>query len=156
MLQNGNQDCDMSAESDQLFDKILKGAGYSLTAARKLVFELLESDEPQSMHQLLERTGGRIDRASLYRVIRLFEELGIVQRVNIGWKYKLELTDIFNDHHHHISCMHCGKIIAIKENEQIEALIHAFSEKYKISAEKHQLEIQGYCENCRAMSSSKQ
>jgi Fur family ferric uptake transcriptional regulator len=138
----------MGTDKIRLLAKILKDAGYSVTAARKLVFELLYDDEPQSMHTLYERIGGKIDRASLYRVVNVFEQIGIVQRINIGWKYKLELTDVFNDHHHHISCMGCGKILAIKEDEQIESLIRTFSDRYEITAARHQLEIQGYCKKC--------
>jgi Fur family ferric uptake transcriptional regulator len=152
MLQKSINNCDMSTDKEQQLAKILKDAGHSLTTPRKLIFSLLNDSEPRSMPALQKRLQNKIDRASLYRAINLFEQLGIVQRVNIGWKYKLELTDIFNDHHHHISCLGCGKTIAIEEDEQVERLIHAFSEKYGITAEHHQLEIQGYCKNCLAAS----
>jgi Fur family ferric uptake transcriptional regulator len=140
----------MEDDKFRLFAKILKDAGYSLTTARRLVFELLHNSEPMSVHSIHEHLKDQIDRASVYRVINVFEEIGIVQRINIGWKYKLELTDVFNDHHHHISCIGCSKIVAIEEDQQIEKLIEAFSEKYEITAERHQLEIQGYCEKCLA------
>lgn len=139
----------MKDEAIALLHKILKDNGYSVTEARKLVFDLLWDQEPQSMHELYSRTEARIDRASIYRTIGLFQKLGLVQKIIIGWKYKLELTDVFTHHHHHISCLGCGKVMSIQEDDEIENLIESFAQKYKITADRHQLEIQGYCELCR-------
>jgi Fur family transcriptional regulator, ferric uptake regulator len=132
----------------QLLYKILKDNHYSVTEPRRMVFDLLWEQEPQTMHELCTRANGSIDRASIYRTIALFQKLGIVQRIIIGWKYKLELTDIFTHHHHHISCLGCGKITAITEDTEIENLIHTIARNHHITAARHQLEIQGYCTNC--------
>ena len=135
-----------------LLHKILKDNSYSVTQARSLVFDLLWDHEPQTMHELDVRAKDRIDRASIYRTMNLFERLGLAQRVIVGWKYKLELSDVFTHHHHHISCLKCGKVLSIKEDETIERLIKTFAEKYKITAERHQFEIQGHCEKCLSTS----
>ena len=133
-----------------ILQDILKRNGYSMTRPRRLIFELLCDQEPQSMHAIYVRTDKQIDRASLYRIIRIFEQTGIVQRVYVGWKYKLELTDIFSHHHHHISCLSCHKLIAIQEDEQIEKLIQELAIKHQVIATSHQLEVQGYCPDCQA------
>jgi Fur family ferric uptake transcriptional regulator len=133
----------------QILADILKRNSYSMTKARKLVFELLEDQEPQSMHTLYVRANKQIDRASLYRIIRIFEQTGIAQRVYVGWKYKLELTDIFSHHHHHISCLSCHKLIAIQEDADIEKLIQELAIKHHVIATSHQLEVQGYCQDCQ-------
>jgi Fur family ferric uptake transcriptional regulator len=138
----------MKQEAIKMLHKILKDNAYSVTEARSLVFDILWNQEPQSMHEIEIKSHGKIDRASIYRTINLFERLGLVQRIIIGWKYKLELTDVFLNHHHHISCLGCGKVVSIKEDEEIEKMIGSFSVKYKITADRHQLEVQGYCEKC--------
>jgi Fur family ferric uptake transcriptional regulator len=135
----------------EILQDILKRNGYSITKARRFIFQLLCDQEPQSMHDIYLRTKGEVDRASLYRIIRIFEQTGIVQRVYIGWKYKIELTDIFSHHHHHISCLSCHKLIAIKEDEEIENLINALAAKHQVIATSHQLEVQGYCKDCQAI-----
>lgn len=135
----------------QILNDILRRHGYSTTKARRFIFELLVDQEPQSMHDIFIKTDGKVDRASLYRIIRIFEQTGIVQRVYIGWKYKIELTDIFTHHHHHISCLGCHKLIAIREDEDIEKLIQAVAKKHHVQATSHQLEVQGYCQNCQAL-----
>lgn len=142
----------MSADSKNLLQKILKDNGYSLTKPRQVVCGLLVGEGPQSMRDLVSRAAGQIDRASLYRTIALFEKLGIVQRIYIGWKYKIELSDIFTHHHHHISCLNCGKIVAITEEDKIEQLIDALAAKHNFTAQNHQLEIRGLCPDCQATS----
>lgn len=87
----------------EAFKSLLKQNGQSVTRARLTVFKALLGQEPMGMTSLAGRTED-IDRASVYRAVELFERLGIVQRLNTGWKYKLELSDKFNDHHHHLAC----------------------------------------------------
>lgn len=140
----------MKDKDRQLLQKVLKDAGYSVTHARLFVCELLWEREPQSMHELGARLDGTIDRASLYRTISLFEKLGIVHRIYMGWKYKVELSDIFAHHHHHISCTECGKIVALREVEQLERMLGTLARRYNFEAQSHQLEIQGICERCQA------
>lgn len=138
----------MDDNDRQLLGKILKDGGYSVTRPRLRVFELLWGQEPQSMRELQQRAGNSLDRVSLYRTIKLFEQLGIVQRLYIGWKYKLELTDIIAHHHHHISCLECGKVVAITEEQEIEDFIDNMTERRGFKPRRHQLEIQGVCPEC--------
>lgn len=134
----------------QLLAKALRENGFSTTKTRVSIFELLLNQPPQSMHELIARANGTVDRVSVYRIVELFEKLGIVQRLTIGWKYKIELTDIFLDHHHHLHCTQCGKVTAVKNHAAIEALIQKIGEHYNYSLTSHQLEMHGVCSQCRA------
>jgi Fur family ferric uptake transcriptional regulator len=135
------------ASPQEVFRQILKDHGYSVTEARMAVFKALVGQEPMSMHSLIG-LAVEVDRASVYRAIDLFEKLGIVQRLNTGWKYKIELTDRFNDHHHHISCTECGKTVAMNEQE-LEQFIEALARQHGFALKSHQIEIQGVCTNCQ-------
>lgn len=99
------------------------------------------------MHELVDRADS-IDRASVYRAVELFEKLGIVQRLNTGWKYKIELTDKFSAHHHHLTCVQCGRTIALKESE-LEQFIDDIARGHGFVPEAHQIEIQGRCRDCQ-------
>src|SRR5689334_14001769 len=105
------------SQSKATIASVLKDNGLSVTKDRLLVFELLESKPPLTMNELHQLTKDKIDRASLYRVVGLFEKLGIVNRINIGWKYKIELSDTFHVHHHHLTCLKCGKVINIQDEK---------------------------------------
>jgi Fur family ferric uptake transcriptional regulator len=126
---------------------ILKAGGHSVTKQRLLVFQLLEGKEPLAMHELYTLAKGKLDRASLYRTIALFEELGVVQRVNIGWKYMIELSDRFAEHHHHLTCLKCHRVIPISE-EELESFINGLARRYQFQPVEHQVEVQGYCTDC--------
>jgi len=136
------------ADTHETFRRLLKNAGYSLTGARSAVFAALLGQEPMSMHQLVGKVAG-VDRASVYRSIELFETLGIVQRLNTGWKYKLELTDKFATHHHHLTCTDCGKTVALSETE-LERFIEQIARSHGFRPVSHQIELQGLCASCAA------
>ena len=135
----------MSSPRD-IFADLLKKHGYSLTRARVAVFSTLLGQEPMTMHQVVTQARG-VDRASVYRAIDLFEKLGIVQRLNTGWKYKLELTDSFVEHHHHLTCTQCGRTIPLNE-QRLELFIEQLAFEHGFKPSGHQIEIQGVCGNC--------
>lgn len=129
--------------------KTLKDQGYSLTSARKAVFNALLDSEPLTMAGLTKSVGTTIDRASIYRVVSLFEQLGIIQRLQIGWKYQLELSDEFAAHHHHMSCIKCGVITAFEESTTLEFELKQLASEAGFYETGHQLEIRGLCTNCQ-------
>lgn len=125
----------------------LKKSGLSVTQPRKVVFEALYSFGLQSMNQLISRCTS-CDRASVYRAVDVLEGIGVIQRVRHGFKYKLELSDSFLPHHHHIVCTLCGKAADI-EQSRLESLLEdiAVSEQFVLVS--HKVELNGICIDCR-------
>ncbi len=136
-------------EPFEQFVSTLKQHGQSLTKSRQYIFSALQGEEPQTIAEIVAVCRGRVDRASVYRTIALFERLGIVQRLQIGWKYKLELSDAFHRHHHHLTCRRCGQTIPLPEDAVLERRLADLANQYNFQMEDHQLEIQGVCETCR-------
>lgn len=101
------------------------------------------------MNEVIASCHGQVDRASVYRTVAVFEQLGIIQRLQIGWKYKLELSDTFQHHHHHLTCRRCGVSIALEEDSHLEAMLQDAAARHGFLMEEHQLEIQGLCANCK-------
>ncbi len=128
---------------------LLKEKGASLTKPRKLIFDLLLNQEPQTMQVLTRRARGKVNRATVYRTIELFENLGIVHRLNVGWKYKIELSDMFLGHHHHFYCTGCHKTYSLQPNPMLETMIDSLVSKEGFAPRGHQLEIAGLCASCR-------
>ena len=132
-----------------MLQKVLAANGYHVTKARRATFDLLLAPEPQSMGELTKKAAGKIDRASVYRNVALFEQLGIVHRIYIGWKYKLELSDDFLAHHHHLSCLRCGKVIDIHDDALVEQFIADVTKRFGFRPRRHQLEVDGICAACQ-------
>jgi Fe2+ or Zn2+ uptake regulation protein len=126
----------------------LREAGYSLTKPRKQVFEAMLDAEPMSLHELSECLKGTVDRTSIYRTTRLFETLSIVQRLYVGWKYQLELSDAYIHHHHHATCTSCGLIAALQPDARLETYLDGIAQSSGFHMAKHTLEVRGLCSAC--------
>ena len=120
-----------------------------MTSSRRIVFEALQGQEPLSMHDLVALCRNKVDRASIYRTIALFEHFGIVQRLQIGWKYKLELSSDFNYHHHHLTCSRCGSVIPLPEDDELENRLQYLAKNLQFFPQDHQIEIRGLCVACQ-------
>lgn len=136
--------------TSQSLEQTLKNKGHSLTKARRHVFNALADSDALSMSQLVRKLQNKIDRSSIYRTIELFEKLGIVNRLQIGWKYKLELSEAFSGHHHHVTCLNCDRVIAFEENQELEDGIHDLADRLGFKLTGHSLELRGLCNNCQA------
>lgn len=130
------------------FKKLLKNKGNFITAPRVRLFSMLQHNPALTMKQLVKLTN-KHDQSTVYRNINLFEELGIINRLRLGWHSKVELSDIFRHHHHHMSCVNCGKVWRLREDPIIEAHIAHLSEVKNFKAMEHQLEIRGQCNSCQ-------
>lgn len=128
----------------------LKREGYSLTKTRQYVFNALADSDALSMNQLVRKLQQKMDRSSIYRTIDVFERLGIINRLQIGWKYRIELSEAFSEHHHHAACINCGKVIAFEEDKNLEAQIDEIASELGFSSAHHSLEIRGFCSTCTA------
>lgn len=130
-----------------LFQDMLKKAGLSVTMPRRAVFNALYSYGLQDMSELIVRCRGA-DRASVYRTVTLFEDHNIATRVPHGFKYKIELSDKFLPHHHHIACSVCDKHTDI-EQINLERLLNeiALAENYQLTS--HKVELTGICPHCQ-------
>lgn len=139
--------CGMIEPLEQ-FKTTLKRQHQSLTKSRQIIFAALQDKEPQTIAEIVAACQDQVDRASVYRTIALFESFGIVQRLQIGWKYKLELSDSFHHHHHHLTCHQCGQTIPLPEDSDLEKRLTILAKNQNFKMQGHQLEIQGLCQNC--------
>ena len=128
---------------------ILKSNGLSMTIARTTVYAVLAQSEPLTMAELVKRCVPVIDRASVYRTVTIYEKLGVTQRLQIGWKYKIELSNAYQEHHHHLSCVTCGAVVVLAENIELESFLIQLVKPYDYTDLDHQLEIKGVCSTCQ-------
>lgn len=136
-------------DKTEQFKKIFKKKELRLSGARLALYEFLaKHDRPLSINKLVTSLSAHADRASIYRNIELFERIGIVHKVYTGWKYRVELSEKFRPHHHHMTCINCGKIIPISLGERMEKAINNFGDKHGFRITDHQIELSGICKKC--------
>ncbi len=125
---------------------VLKQQGFTATKTRMGVFRVLLAQQPATMNDLVSALP-QVDRATVYRTVLLFVDLGIAKKVYTGFKYRVELGDSFQEHHHHLTCLRCGNVIDIHTPE-IEYAIEQTAANNGFRPIRHDLEITGYCSSC--------
>jgi len=125
---------------------LLKEQGFSATKTRMSVLGALLGLQPASMRQLIAALPD-VDRATVYRTVDLFVDLGIAKKVYTGLKYRVELGDDFQAHHHHLTCLRCGSVTDVHTPE-IEYAIEQTAGNNGFRPIRHDLEIAGYCAQC--------
>lgn len=128
----------------------LKQEKLSLTKPRRVVFETIANNHGITMAQLTKKLVPTIHRASVYRTVSTLERYGIIKRVYTGWKYTLELSEVYdNQHHHHLHCTNCNKTIHTDHDINLERTIYDHGLKYGFVMSSHEVDIQGLCAKCR-------
>lgn len=132
-----------------LLKNILKEAKFSLTEPRLEVFMiLLNAKKPLRAAEISKRRK-KANRASIYRTLNLFNELHITNIILRGWTPLVELSDKFQPHHHHITCMVCKKSELINSHKIEESLQEISNQKGYI-LKQHTVELYGICAKCQA------
>lgn len=129
-------------------EKHLKEQGVRLTEPRREIFKILnEHDQPLTIQEIL-RLSQFSERTSVYRTLNLFEELKLVEKMQLKGKQRYELNEPFKSHHHHLVCTKCGALVAI-DQPKLERLVQhiAGSHRYKLTS--HHVELQGICHDCQ-------
>lgn len=138
-----------SPEFDR-FKKVLKNTGHFVTKPRMRLFGVLQNHSSLTTVELIHKIPAH-DRVTVYRNITLFEELGIITSVRIGNQTKLELSDHFEHHHHHMTCLRCSKVYVLHENIAIEKEIARIGLGTGFKITDHALEIRGLCKSCQKL-----
>jgi Fur family ferric uptake transcriptional regulator len=89
-----------------------------------------------------------VSRASVYRVIEELEQIGVLQRVEIGQEsVRFEPVREGPGHHHHLVCERCGRLEPFSD-AGIERAIRRLSERLPARVSEHEIVIRGSCEAC--------
>ena len=119
--------------------------GLKMTTQRQVIAEVLEtSDDHPDVEELHQRAAMRdadITVATVYRTVRLFEEAGILERLDFG-DGRARYEDAERAHHDHLIDMHTGEVIEFVDPE-IEALQEKIAAKLGYQLKDHKLELYG-------------
>ena len=117
--------------------------GLRLTEQRRTIASVLEgADDHPDVEELYARASGvdpRISLATVYRTVKLFEEAGILERLDFR-DGRARYEDADRDHHDHLIDLHSGEVIEFVDAE-IEALQERIAEKLGYDLKGHRLEL---------------
>ncbi len=134
---------------------VLQRAGHHKGAARDKLIELLSrQDCALSALQIEdalrspERGQRPVGRASVYRALELLHDHELIKRLDFGdGVARYELADPAGEHHHHLICESCGRLVAF-DDPGLERAIHKASDRLGVRVEHHEVVLRGACEDC--------
>ncbi|MDU9003792.1 Fur family transcriptional regulator [Sedimentitalea todarodis] len=119
--------------------------GLRMTGQRRIIAQVLEdSNDHPDVEELYARASGLdagISIATVYRTVKLFEEAGILDRLEFG-DGRARYEDAERDHHDHLIDMNSGEVIEFVDPE-IEALQEKIAAKLGYELRGHKLELYG-------------
>lgn len=123
-------------------------AGLRRSSPRQQVIDLLDSESCAITALDMDARLPGIGRATVYRAIEQLEQLGLIQKVDLGGSaLGYEKVDPSGHHHHHIVCDDCG-LVQPFEDEDLEKAIHEVRRSgFRIQA--HEVTLRGHCRDCR-------
>ncbi|HEY2217595.1 MAG TPA: Fur family transcriptional regulator [Solirubrobacteraceae bacterium] len=132
--------------------RALSDAGYRRGGARRAILELLDEQScalsAVEIEQALLERKREVSRASVYRVMDELDEIGLVQRVEIGQgMVRYEPVRHGPGHHHHLVCDHCGRLEPFTD-DGLERAIRRVSERLPLRVSEHEIVLHGACDAC--------
>ena len=116
-----------------------------MTDQRRIVAQVLEDsqDHPdvEELYARAVKLDPRISIATVYRSVKLFEESGILEKLEFG-DGRARYEDAERDHHDHLIDMNSGEVIEFIDPD-IEALQEKIAERLGYHLKGHRLELYG-------------
>ncbi|PST83352.1 Fur family transcriptional regulator [Pedobacter yulinensis] len=148
--------------TDQLnqHEALLVKNGLKKTGARLRVLDILSGSEAAASQPDIEHVVGKdIDRVTLYRILKTFEEKGIIHRIidnqgtaNYAFCHNNCSEHAHHDEHLHFNCVNCQKVYCIDN-----AHLPHFKLNLPPGFSLQQLSFvaTGRCENCSKLTEQK-
>lgn len=123
--------------------------GLRLTNQRKRVFEILHDEKvpmnAETIYLKLREQQEEMNLSTVYRILDLFEEKGIVIKTYFDNKACYAIND---GHKHFLTCLNCKKVIEI-ESCPVPTLEATIEENTNFLITSHKLEFYGLCPECQ-------
>ena len=133
--------------------------GYKITSPRKTILSVLEQLEghpnAREVFNDLSSKSPDIGLTTIYRTLELCVRLGILKKYDFGDGHsRYEIANEKTDHHHHIICEKCSKVIEYRDflNEEtalIKKIQDKLEKKHHFEIKQHVLDFYGLCRECK-------
>ena len=136
----------------QIFQEHIQKAGLRRTVQRDLILEMfLRTEEhlsSEDLYWLVQKEDSSVGHTTVYRTLKLLTDAGLAREVRFGDGKTYYEHHYNHEHHDHMICTGCGKVIEFFSPE-IEALQEEMARKFGFKPTHHSLRILGLCEECQ-------
>lgn len=138
-------------EQEELFLSFLAHKRLKNTSQRMIILKAFLRQKShlstEDFYLKLRKKNPGIGYATVHRTLKLFSECGIASELNFGDGQMRFEVSYDNEHHDHLVCTDCGRIIEF-ENQQIEQLQRDVANTHNFIIKDHRLELYGLCSDC--------
>jgi Fe2+ or Zn2+ uptake regulation protein len=128
-----------------------------VTAPRRVVAEMLvDRDEHFTALELVSEAKRRrlgVGRATVFRALEIFEELELVERIDLPNGTHAYVVCQPN-HHHHVVCTNCGRAAEVGDLG-LDVIADEVRSQTGFVLDSHRIELYGLCEDCRERAASR-
>lgn len=137
----------MTAQEKLEISTLIKSRGLKVTKNRVTVLHVLKSaTSPLSIENIRKQIKNACDIVTLYRMFETFVETKLARKINLEHNHPhFEFGD---EDHHHVSCIHCGKVAHLEHCEVTAPSSNELKSLGFGKLDHHSLEFFGVCENC--------
>ncbi len=126
-------------------EKLCLDRGMRMTEQRRVIARVLaSSDDHPDVEEVYRRAiedDPRISLATVYRTVRLFEEAGIIERLDFR-DGRARYEETRGEHHHHLIDLETGDVIEF-QNEELERIKERIATELGYELVDHRLELYG-------------
>lgn len=137
----------------ELVEARLRRADHRYTPGRRAIVELLASvGHPVSISNIAAELPD-VPRSSAYRHLVDLQGAGVVRRIAAEDEFaRFELAEDLTEHHHHLLCITCGRVIDVTPTPAFEGIVAKMVKQLAAQrgfrATAHTLDVIGHCANC--------
>lgn len=135
-----------------ILDEHIQAAGLRRTGQRELILETFLSTEDhltsEDLYGLVQKQDDSIGLTTVYRTLKLLTEAGLAREVRFGDNKTYYEHHYNHEHHDHMICTECGKVIEFFSPE-IEALQDQMAGNFGFRPTHHSLRLWGVCSECQ-------
>lgn len=130
---------------------ILREHGHKLTPQRHLVLKVMASSRdhltPETIYEKSRLEDPGIGRVTIYRTLDLLSKLNLVCKVHTEGGCRSYMMRRPTEHHHHLVCSGCGKVVDFADCSLSE-MEKKLSQESRFAIKGHLLEFYGLCRDC--------
>jgi Fe2+ or Zn2+ uptake regulation protein len=117
---------------------------------------LVDRDEHFTALELVSEAKRRrlgVGRATVFRALEIFEELELVERIDLPNGTHAYVVCQPN-HHHHVVCTNCGRAAEVGDLG-LDVIADEVRSQTGFVLDSHRIELYGLCEDCRERAASR-
>jgi Fur family ferric uptake transcriptional regulator len=140
------------AKEKGVFNEHIQKAGLRHTTQRDLIMEVfLRTEEhltSEDLYWLVQKEDPTVGHTTVYRTLKLLTEAGLAREVRFGDNKTYYEHHFEHQHHDHMICTECGKVIEFL-SEEIESLQDQMADNFGFKPTHHSLRMWGVCAECQ-------